>query len=180
MIIGNLVADAPGPCLIAGACDRLIENLRLHDITLRLRGRYSGDAPRDWYRPYAGLLADLAALIFRHVWGLDVRDVRVQWDEPHDWPLVSAEDCHDLRCDAIHGSQSGAENPVSRTAAAIRLRRCRDVFVTGCAAASRPGGGPLLELAGAETANICAGNNGASPLVRRAPDAPADALTTLP
>jgi hypothetical protein len=92
-------------------------------VTLTLSGPYSGDVPKDWYRKYGALLQDPAALLFRDVRGLSVRNVRVQWDTPHPWPPVSVENGHRLYFDAVHESGTPPDAPQAR----IRLRGCDEV-----------------------------------------------------
>jgi len=170
--------------LIQGMRQSPIENLSLHNVTLRVdRGYPYGDREKHRGGPsnpnddritcYA---RQPSYVTLAHVDGLVVEDVRV---------LIADEVLaqYDRRALSIHETRNAAVRGIVRTPAGggqeaiVHLENCEQVAIANCVA--RPGTGAFLELAGGRTAAISlVGNDlrAAQQAVRRAPDVPAEAI----
>lgn len=152
----NLLIRSPGRCLLEGLAESPMENVRFEGLTINAPGfgelgRHprGGRASGETYSP---AYDDVPAhLVFAHLRGLTLRDVRINW-EPEEAPpahlAVYADDVEDVLVDGLRSSAlaTGGDLPL------LRLRRCRDVLMRGCRAPE--GTGTFLELQGDETKGV--------------------------
>ena len=173
--ISGVRATTERACYVGGSRTVPIENLRLSDFDLTVRGRtdaeFADAVPYpypvfDWWNKRG--IPD--GLYCRNVHGLDLSGVRVHWGEVAG-PWQSALRCEQVEDLTVNGLTArhgpGADAPV------IRLNNVQRAFLRGCRAA--PGTGRFLHVAGSASRDVVAmGNNLA------AASRPFDLAGTLP
>ena len=128
-----------GRVLVGGPPGRPLENLRFHNLTMRVTGfeAVAGQhKPRGIARirpaPRETDYSDVpAALIFAHIRGLDLRDIQVCWDtggQVENRHALYAAQVEDFTLNGFAGASSGSKF------AAIGLQATKHVFIT----AARP------------------------------------------
>jgi len=177
--ISHVTAAMRRSCYIGGGRTTPIENVRLDDIRLRVIGEMPPDAPAQVVEPYPVYDWDRPGLPFglfgRHVRGLGLRDVRIEWEDAGGgWQnAIRLEDAEGVDLVGVVASQA----PGQPSAPALRLTDARDVSLRGCRAA--PGTEVFLGVDGPASAHIAAVGNDLS-LARQAFDVseetPAEAL----
>ena len=154
--ISHVTATADRGCYVGGNPQLPIENLRISDLHLSVKGLMPADTDAhvpdpypqfDWNTP--GLPH---ALFFRHVHGLALRNVRVEWeDAAGPWrSALRVEQVADLELSGVTASQA----PEGQTAPAVHLIDVADATLQGCRAT--PGTGTFLSIEGDRTAHIAA------------------------
>ncbi len=136
--ISGLTVKTPGRCYIDGNEDHPIENLSISDA------RFVIDAPLEREQ-------EIHAFEVRHVRGLALRNVDVQWrGEPSaQWrSAMSCENGAGLQLDGFTARQGAADSSVP----AVRLSNCRDVFARGCRASL--GTGTFLRIEGEQSRSV--------------------------
>jgi polygalacturonase len=133
-----------------GTPESPLEEVSLEDVRLRIRrgpqsDTYGGNVDLRTTRDpqHALFKRDLPALLARHVDGLAVRDLRVEWapDVPSFFThAIECEEFRDLEVLRFRGRQA------QKTGSAIRLRRGTDVVVSDSRAA--PGTDTFLDMTG--------------------------------
>jgi hypothetical protein len=154
--ISHVTASATRGCYIGGNRKIPIENLHISDLHLTMSGEMPAHVGPDVADPYpqydwneAGLPHGLFA---RHVRGLSLRDVRIEW-ESVTGPWQSAlrvEEASDLELSGV----SAIAAPGPAAAPALHLIDIDGATARGCRAL--PGTGTFLRLQGARTAHVVA------------------------
>jgi polygalacturonase len=182
--ISNVEATGANPtgCAIAGLPGAAIENVTLSNIRLSFEG---GGTNTDAARPIPeeptaypeyGMFGKLPAYGFycRHVKGLKLLNVQLQWAKPDQRHALVLDDVEDALIDNLDAP------PVSNSAATVQLTNARDIFVRGC----RPKAGMelFIKVDGEKSEKIfLTGNNfsDTAKVVERAPDVPMKAVSEL-
>jgi len=136
--ISNVVATGASMtgCAISGIPGHAIENVALSNIRIAFNGGGTADHAaaevpevEDQY-PESTMFGILPAygFYFRHVDGLDLRDITLQYDAPDARPAVVADDVCGLR---VNGLQAEVKD-----AARIVLKDSSDALIAGCSAES--------------------------------------------
>ena len=153
--ISNVTASADRGCYIGGNAQLPIENLRISDLHLTVRGKMPADVEAgvpdpypqyDWNGP--GLPYGLFA---RRVQGLALRNVRVDWEEAAGpWQsAIRIEEATDLELAGVTARQApGGSAP------AVHLIDVSGATIQGCRATS--GTGIFLGIRGKGSADITA------------------------
>ena len=182
--ISNVEATGANPtgCAIAGLPEAAIENVTLSNIRLSFEG---GGTNTDAARPIPeepaaypeyGMFGRLPAYGFycRHVKGLKLLNVQLQWAKPDQRHALVLDDIEDALIDDL-------DAPCSPGAAAVvRLTDARNIFLRGC----RPKAGTelFMKVDGEKSEKIfLTGNNfsDTAKVVERAPDVPNKAVSEL-
>jgi len=182
--ISNIEATGANPtgCAISGLPEAAIENLTLSNLRLSFEG---GGTRADAARPIPeeptaypeySMFGRLPAygLYCRHVKGLKLRNVQLQWAQVDRRHALVFDDVEDVSID-------GLDMPYSPGAGAVvRLTNARNVFVRGC----RPSDGTdlFLKVDGATSEGIVLTGNdfsGAARAVERTPDVPMKAIAEI-
>jgi polygalacturonase len=144
VILSNIVATGTGNigCSITGLPGYPVENVTLSDIRLGFAGGIRNEEveqnvpelPEKY--PESGMFGNLPAYGFycRHVTGLTLRNIDLDYAESDTRPAIHCEDVQNLTLDQI---ESGVEET---TPAQIVLRNTQDIRISGC----RPDGNPVF------------------------------------
>jgi len=144
----DIQISTKGRVLVGGMSERAVEQIRFHNIRMSV----TGFVPVEKTRKMSGGIAEASvpaddfgwvpsALIFANTRGLDLRDIRVQWDTeetPQERHAIYGAKLEDVRIESFNGR---AAKP-GGTLAAIDLRDSRNVLLSGC----RAGGGAKLTV----------------------------------
>ncbi|MFC1634444.1 glycoside hydrolase family 28 protein [Planctomycetota bacterium] len=182
--ISNIEATGANPtgCAIAGLPEAAIENVTLSNLRLSFEG---GGTKIDAARPIAEeptaypeykMFGKLPAygLYCRHIKGLKLLNVQLQWDQPDRRHALVLDDVEDALIDDLDApGLSGAES-------VVRLTDTRGIFVRGC----RPKSGTdlFLKLDGGRSKRIVLTGNdfdGAEKIVERASEVPKKAVSEI-
>ena len=182
--ISNVEATGANPtgCAIAGLPEAAIENVTLSNIRLSFEG---GGTNTDAARPIPeepaaypeyGMFGRLPAYGFycRHVKGLKLLNVQLQWAKPDQRHALVLDDIEDALIDDLDAPYSPG------AAAVVRLTDARNIFLRGC----RPKAGTelFMKVDGEKSEKIfLTGNNfsDTAKVVERAPDVPNKAVSEL-
>jgi hypothetical protein len=166
-------------CYMGGSRGIPIENVRLSDIDLTVRGTTDSEFAQQVPYPYPVFDNWIKrgiphALYCRHVRGLDMSAIRVRWgDVSGPWgSALWCQDVEDLTIDGLTARQAPASD-----APVVCLDDARRVFIRSCRA--EPGARTFLKVRGRKTADVMAiGNHlaGATTPVESADDVPAGAV----
>ena len=174
-------ANATG-CAISGLPEAAIENVTMSNLRLAFEG---GGTKTDAARPIPEeptaypeykMFGRLPAygLYCRHVKGLKLRNVQLQWEKPDQRHALVFDDVEDALIDDLDAPGSPDAESV------VRMNNVRDVFVRGC----RPKGGTdlFLKLDGMQSKGIVLTGNDfsdAARVVERAPGVPSKAVSEM-
>jgi len=157
--ISNINATVERGCHVGGAPSLPIENLRIKDVLLRVRGEMPADAAWEVPYPYPRYDWDTPGLPYglycRHVHGLELHNVRVEWENAVGrWAsAIRVENAEDLELAGVCAVQA----PGGAGAPAIHLTNVNGAFVRGCRAA--PGTGTFMAVDGPASAHVVAVGN---------------------
>ena len=182
--ISNVEARGANPtgCAVAGLPEAAVENVTLSNIRLSFEG---GGTKDDAVRPIPEvptaypeyrMFGKLPAYGFycRHVKGLKLLNVQLQWARPDQRHTVVFDDVENALIDDLDvPNLTGAES-------IIRLTNARDIFVRGCR--PKDGTGLFLKVDGARSERVVLiGNDfsGAEEIIERAPDVPTKAVLEM-
>ncbi|MFN0120970.1 MAG: glycoside hydrolase family 28 protein [Blastocatellia bacterium] len=161
--IGSSVSGIPG---------YLAENITLENINITTRGGGTqADARRaipeqaEHYPEY-WIFGTLPAygLYSRHVSGLTLRNINLNFDQPELRPAIVCDDVNNLQMLSITAESQADAEPV------LRFQQVRGAFVQGCNVLRA--GSTLLEVTGEKSADISLSGNGFGPVLRQVELAP--------
>ena len=182
--ISNIEATGANPtgCAIAGLPEAAIKNITLSNLRLSFEG---GGTKTDTARPIPEeptaypeykMFGKLPAYGFycRHVKGLKLLNVQLQWAQPDRRHALVLDDVEDAFIDDLDAP------PLSGAESVIRLTDTRDIFIRGC----RPKSGTdlFLKVDGARTEGILLTGNdfgGTDKVIERAPGVPKKAVSKI-
>ncbi len=184
VMISNIEATGADPtgCAISGLPEAIIENVALSNIRLSFKGggtktgaaRPIPEEPTAY--PEYKMFGKLPAYGFycRHVEGLKLLNVQLQWEKPDQRHAVFFDDVEDALIDDLETPSSPGAEPI------VRLINTRDILIRGC----RPKTGTdiFLKLDGARSEGIILSGNDftrVSKVSERAPDVPKKAVSAL-
>jgi polygalacturonase len=140
VILSNIIARGPGPCLVHGSADSLLENVTFDNVRITV----GADPDSPWQkRPNA--------LTIENARNVRLRNVEIAWESPgqdHWQSALVADNVHDLTLDGLAARQA----PAALNAAAVVLRQVQSAVVRDCQAA--PGTGTFLACEGEATRDI--------------------------
>ena len=154
--ISNVTATADRGCYVGGNAQVPIENLRINDLHLTVKGEMPADIGAhvpDPYPQYDWNTPGLPYAFFcRHVRDLELRNVRIEWEKAAgQWQsALRVEKAESLDLSAVTAGQA----PGQSSAPAVRLTNVVGAFIRGCRAA--PGTGTFLGIDGPDSAHIVA------------------------
>jgi hypothetical protein len=182
--ISNIEATDADPtgCAISGLPEAAIENVTLSNLRLSfVGGGTRADATRaipeePTAYPEYKMFGKLSAygLYCRHVKGLRLRNVQLQWEKPDQRHALVFDDVEDALIDDLDAMYSSGGESI------VRMTDARGVFVRGC----RPKAGTdlFLKLEGAQSKGIVMTGNDFSnveKVIERAPGVPSNAVSEV-
>ena len=182
--ISNIEATGANPtgCAIAGLPEAAIENLTLSNLRLSFEGggnkidaaRPIPEEPTAYpeYKMFGKLPA--YGLYCRHIKGLKLLNVQLQWDKPDRRNALTLNDVEDAFIDVLEAP------PLSGAESVIRLSDARDICIRGC----RPKSGTdlFLKVGGVQSQGILLTGNDfsdATKVVERAPGVSKKAVSEI-
>lgn len=147
---GNSITGLPG---------HPVENVTLSDIRISVKGRGTKDEAKrvieekpEAYPEYS-MFGTLPAYGFycRHVKGLTLRDIRLDWEEPDRRHSLVLEDVEDAEVDGVTAAG------VADGSSVIRMRKVRNVFLRGCRVLGEAG--VFFSLEGTDKKEVVIGVN---------------------